>query len=1579
MGTGAVGDDFFSWVEVDSVPEYDISVLVTRSLILLGDLVCDKSREAFANVLTVDYIAAKNKRKPLRKFLFGLLYETFQGSEQQVTRTPEEVVFIFASLLVEPSLRPLALQFFEEQLCPGVYEGIPLYRNQDVIAHSIMDNIKLFTISTVDIANTFNTYVSCMNLVGECCRDNPQNRNLLQFLFPTKTLADRMDTLLHYILQADFRPSALHLPAILFDAYVDVFNVVCLEEASDNEAFATSMRYYVALLHQELKNPARYNVVMVLDPMLKLLRSYCNVQAENGGDTFCLQGMRHICHKILARPKTAADPSGSVWSSTRLLTMDILGLSGDNRSQLHKWPPSPYGAKRCLESPFARKQLVVSYDTSDISGFKRFRAKPLVGKGPLESQKNFFVPALVPSPAPRNVEMVEEMIRQYKDAVDSFNAKIKSELKVDDAPEAELTDTMFGVNPLMGGKQFASMAGSGLMSVTSSVAKAGKASVKSAGSFVADGLEGAVEMGVKLGGLKNSKRSDEAAQDMHLQLELRNFTKRVSHHKSIKRKLVTEKEHVLNLLINAEERTNPNTEDYIKNLQMLEGDMQGGVKTKKGFGSLVNIIGLGTKLDNEVRTNSVSWKDVVLRMVKHVDFKNNRAGTSSTVCSHIIYLFDLYVRGDGTDDGLEERQCNLMDWGVLHLCFRLIKAGKDSPLFVKALVLLTSLLSNGNSMCQQSLQAYMTSSSASDTEGNFFRALFETIQDAATWVQTNQRRRLSSNAVDESVMGVAQLSEIEIFDTTLLFCKEFCEGHNRISQDMLRSQPFNRRTYNVIAAVNDLLDALAPRRDIYQTIGMMPYTLLCSTLDVLVECVQGPCPENQVLCVQMKALEVSKQIIVSHTLCNVAEKVKFNSRLKAIALLSALLENRHDSYIAEQMVSKIESYKLDEFGLQLSNELQKSKDLAKEKKKFRGVMKLNHLVHGASDQDEDEDEDVCDDEDNDEEEMKSVGTVYTAFDPMENVEEYVYELKQGVTCLYNVTKSLDGYYNSVQQGKVGDNSGKVRDHFKSMMCEIDISWNGKVETVNFPVPDEATDLSETTKKDFLNNCDLSTRETRIKCLMDEAENFQNEMEAYNELAEFKFYGWLLDNYLYFKAVVLLIVGILVLNVLFGHISDKHTLDEHRNNVSQLFTVVLSTVSAVGYFIMFLYWLIPQVFIAIKVNKERLVQMRDDIKSGKFVQTWDYDWDVMLLPYKTMPFLVLVAIVHYVAFKDVLNASTSFLVSRYIIMAVVIYIVWLPVSFRKAIVTPNNVMEDVFCIVFDLLTVPAIFEHLGCTLLLILGYNYLYFYAFVLLDVVSMSEHMKNAVRAVTRPISSLCSVFVLFVLVVLIFAILGFFIFDEPFIINGEELGFDDAGTLVGEDNSFCSSPMGCFWTVAYGAVRAGDIAEIMTDISPDQGSHYFIRMVFDMLFFIILGVLLFDMVTGIIVDTFVSLREETVEREGILKNQVFVSGITQEMCADKDVSFRDHQDAYQNTWNYVYFYVYLTKSDKTALNGAEHYVWHCIQEGDISWFPRLTSSTLQNVDESSTEAVLSELCDRMTRLESSLSQVNGKLDGLSV
>ena len=62
-----------------------------------------------------------------------------------------------------------------------------------------------------------------------------------------------------------------------------------------------------------------------------------------------------------------------------------------------------------------------------------------------------------------------------------------------------------------------------------------------------------------------------------------------------------------------------------------------------------------------------------------------------------------------------------------------------------------------------------------------------------------------------------------------------------------------------------------------------------------------------------------------------------------------------------------------------------------------------------------------------------------------------------------------------------------------MMGEIDICWNDRIERVVFPLPKAFTHLSETTKESFITTCNISTRESRLKDLMDNVSTLLNKV------------------------------------------------------------------------------------------------------------------------------------------------------------------------------------------------------------------------------------------------------------------------------------------------------------------------------------------------------------------------------------------------------------------------------------------------------------------------------------------------------
>jgi uncharacterized membrane protein YgcG len=112
-------------------------------------------------------------------------------------------------------------------------------------------------------------------------------------------------------------------------------------------------------------------------------------------------------------------------------------------------------------------------------------------------------------------------------------------------------------------------------------------------------------------------------------------------------------------------------------------------------------------------------------------------------------------------------------------------------------------------------------------------------------------------------------------------------------------------------------------------------------------------------------------------------------------------------------------------------------------------------------------------------------------------------------------------------------------------------------------------------------------------------------------------------------------------------------------------------------------------------------------------------------------------------------------------------------------------------------------------------------------------------------------------------------------------------------------------------------------------------------------GILLFNVITGLIVDTFSTLREEAGKRQDILVNSCFVCGFTRANYDDLGItnapSFDSHKNDVHFMWNYVYFYFYLTRKDPTEYNGVESYVSLLMEEQSLAWIPQRSTLVCQH------------------------------------
>ena len=189
--------------------------------------------------------------------------------------------------------------------------------------------------------------------------------------------------------------------------------------------------------------------------------------------------------------------------------------------------------------------------------------------------------------------------------------------------------------------------------------------------------------------------------------------------------------------------------------------------------------------------------------------------------------------------------------------------------------------------------------------------------------------------------------------------------------------------------------------------------------------------------------------------------------------------------------------------------------------------------------------------------------------------------------------------------------------------------------------------------------------------------------------------------------------------------------------------------------------------------------------------------------------------------------------------------WFLFALRQFWSARNKGLRATFCVAIDILAHHEVYWH-ATMVALAVGTSMRFFFApVILLDIVTFNETLSNVVNAAVRPYKQLLMTFVLFLIVILVYTSFGMFFFGDHFVSD------DDAGEHT------CPDLLRCFLAVASNGIRqpeeAGGVMGILFS-HPD----FIARVVYDVTFYIVVGALMFNMVTGIIVDTFGELREQS-------------------------------------------------------------------------------------------------------------------------
>eukprot|EP01017_Pseudomicrothorax_dubius_P003234 TRINITY_DN10409_c0_g1_i3.p1 TRINITY_DN10409_c0_g1~~TRINITY_DN10409_c0_g1_i3.p1 ORF type:complete len:299 (+),score=84.07 TRINITY_DN10409_c0_g1_i3:34-930(+) len=160
-------------------------------------------------------------------------------------------------------------------------------------------------------------------------------------------------------------------------------------------------------------------------------------------------------------------------------------------------------------------------------------------------------------------------------------------------------------------------------------------------------------------------------------------------------------------------------------------------------------------------------------------------------------------------------------------------------------------------------------------------------------------------------------------------------------------------------------------------------------------------------------------------------------------------------------------------------------------------------------------------------------------------------------------------------------------------------------------------------------------------------------------------------------------------------------------------------------------------------------------------------------------------------------------------------------------------------------------------------------------------------------------------------------------------------------------------------------------------------RVLFDNVFFFIAGIILIQVIQGIIIDTFATLREEEEKRNSDLASNCFICGIdrdTFDQNSGKNKGFDHHAANEHNLWNYIFFMSHLKSKSRTDYTGIESHVASQLRENQLSWFPINRALALVNVENDNEfdaaknlqrlQAQIEEMETRVTQAEEILEKV---------
>ena len=221
---------------------------------------------------------------------------------------------------------------------------------------------------------------------------------------------------------------------------------------------------------------------------------------------------------------------------------------------------------------------------------------------------------------------------------------------------------------------------------------------------------------------------------------------------------------------------------------------------------------------------------------------------------------------------------------------------------------------------------------------------------------------------------------------------------------------------------------------------------------------------------------------------------------------------------------------------------------------------------------------------------------------------------------------------------------------------------------------------------------------------------------------------------------------------------------------------------------------------------------------------------------------------------------------------------------------------------------------------IFSVDFHFLYSIQLFTIVFIIKSMKDIIYIVQMIYTQFCSIGFVILLSSLFFSMIKYKWFTEA---------------------EVCKTYSECFFDMMNSGIRGG--GGMGFGIKKIEQKGFFIEFFLEMVNFILVSLVFMNMITGIIVDSFGSVREKKNEDNEIKENTCYICSLHREKFEKNGIKFENHKEQEHNVINYFNYIYKVEKTDDSELNSLDYQVMQSYKNKRTDFFPINTCLSLSS------------------------------------